>query len=216
MLKKIIFLGIVALGLPGAALATGGDTATLDAIQKKYDETRSFTAKFVQKSYLKIMGQSQEAKGEVAIQKPGKMKWDYRAPDRQILVSNDDGLWLYLPEENQVTKMQVESVYSSNTPALFLAGEGRLRESFHIESTTKDENGWTVVLMPKEADNNIDRLILFTDNSYQIVGSSVYDKLGNKTKMRFSNIQINPDISEETFQFRIPEGVEVIDFSSKP
>ncbi len=88
--------------------------------------------------------------------------------------------------------------------------------SFHIESTTKDENGWTVVLMPKEADNNIDRLILFTDNSYQIVGSSVYDKLGNKTKMLFSNIQINPDISEETFQFRIPEGVEVIDFSSKP
>ncbi len=216
MLKKIIFLGIVAVGLPGAALAAGGDTATLDAIQKKYDETRSFKAKFVQKSYLKILGQSQEAKGEVSIQKPGKMKWDYRAPDRQILVSNDDGLWLYLPEENQVTKMQVESVYSSNTPALFLAGEGRLRDSFQIESATKDENGWTVVLMPKEADNNIDRLILFTDNSYQIVGSSVYDKLGNKTKMLFSNIQINPDFSEETFQFRIPEGVEVIDFSSKP
>ena len=216
MLKKIIIMGIAVLGLPGAALAAGGDAATLDAIQKKYEETRSFKAKFVQKSYLKIMVQSQEARGKVSIQKPGKMRWDYRAPDRQILISNDDGIWLYLPEENQVTKMQVESVYSSNTPALFLAGEGRLKESFHIKKITKDKSGWTVVLVPKEADNNIDRLILFTDNSYQIVGSSVYDKLGNKTKMLFSNIQINPGFSEETFQFRIPEGVEVIDFSSKP
>ena len=216
MLKKIIFLWIVVIGFPVAAPAVAGDTAILDAVQKKYEQTRSFKAKFVQKSYLKIMGQSQEARGEVSIQKPGKMKWDYRAPDHQILVSNDDGLWLYLPEENQVTKMQVENIYSSNTPALFLAGEGRLKESFHIKSTTKKENGWTLVLIPKEASNNIDRLILFADNSYQITGSTVYDKLGNKTNMLFSDIQINPGFSAETFQFRIPEGVEVIDFSSKP
>ena len=95
MLKKIIFMGIITFGLPAVALAA--DTAILDAVQKKYEQTRSFKAKFIQKSYLKIMGQSQEAKGEVSIQKPGKMKWDYLAPDPQILISNDEALWLYLP-----------------------------------------------------------------------------------------------------------------------
>jgi len=216
MLKKLIFLGIVVLGLAGTAWSANEHSAVLDAVQKKYEQTRSFKAKFVQKSYLKIMGQSQTAKGEVAIQKPGKMKWDYRAPDRQILITNDKILWLYLPEENQVTKMLVESIYSSNTPALFLAGEGRLKETFHIESATKNDNGWTLILVPKELDNNIDRLILFTDNSYLITGSTVYDKLGNETKILFSDIQIDPGFPAGTFQFHVPEGVEVIDFSSQP
>jgi len=216
MLKKIFLLWIVVIGLPGTALSANGDAATLDAVQKKYEQTRSFKAKFVQTSYLKIMGQSQVAEGEVAIQKPGKMKWDYRAPDRQILITHDNTLWLYLPEEHQVTKMPVASIYSSNTPALFLAGEGQLKETFHIESATQKDNGWTLILIPKALDNNIDRLILFTDNSYQITGSTVYDKLGNETKMLFSDIQIDPGFPEGTFQFRLPEGVEVIDFSSKP
>ena len=216
MLKKIFLFWIVVIGFPGAVLSANGDAAILEAVQKKYEQTRSFKAKFVQKSYLKIMGQSQVAEGEVAIQKPGKMKWDYRAPDRQILITNDTTLWLYLPEENQVTKMPVESIYSSNTPALFLAGEGQLKETFHIESATKNDHGWTLILVPKELDNNIDRLILFTDNSYQITGSTVYDKLGNTTKILFSDIQIDPGFPAGTFQFRLPEGVELIDFSSKP
>ena len=216
MLKKIILLWIVVIGFPSTGFSTSENSAVLDAVQKKYEQTRSFKAKFIQKSYLKVMGQSQEAEGEVAIQKPGKMKWDYRAPDRQILISNGNTLWLYLPEENQVTKTQVDSIYSSNTPALFLAGEGQLKESFHVEKAAKKNNGWTLALIPKESDSNIDRLILYTDNSYQIIGSSVYDKLGNKTKIIFSNIQIDPGFPEETFQFHVPEGVEVIDFSSNP
>ena len=117
-----VLLILLLLGsMPGSALALDA-TAIVDAIQKQYDTTNTFQARFIQKSYLKILDQSQRAEGSVSIEKPGKMKWDYKAPDRQILVSNDQGLWLYLPEEKQVTKMKVQSIYSSNTPALFLAG----------------------------------------------------------------------------------------------
>jgi outer membrane lipoprotein carrier protein len=117
--------------LPGSAFALDA-VAVVDAIQKQYNTTDTFQAKFVQKSYLKVLGQSQKAEGFVSIKKPGKMKWDYKSPDPQILVSNDQGLWLYLPDEKQVTKMKVQSIYSSNTPALFLAGRGKLTESFTI------------------------------------------------------------------------------------
>jgi len=163
------------------------------------------------------MNQTQQAMGQVLIQKPGKMRWVYTAPDPQILVSDQKTLWLYVPEDEQVTKVPVESIYSSNTPALFLAGRGKLTEIFNVLQIMEEGNEITVVLGPKNEDQSLDRLVLYVDNkNYQITGSTVYDKLGNRTDIRFKNIVVNVDIPAEKFQFNIPEGVELLDFTAKP
>jgi len=189
----------------------------LDAIQSKYEQIRTFQAEFVQKSYVKMMNQTLEAKGQVQIKKPGLMKWVYEAPDPQVLVSNNKTLWLYVPEDEQVTKMPVENIYSSNTPALFLAGKGKLTDSFLVIQVERGERETTVVLVPKEEDDTLDRLLLHADNkSFQIVGSSVYDKLGNRTEMRFKNILIDRDIPGDTFQFQVPDNVELLDYTTTP
>ena len=217
MNKPVISLAIAVLlsFCPTLAFASEKEDV-LDAVQKQYDKTKTFKAKFVQKSYLKIMGQTQIARGEVYIKKPGKMKWDYKAPDPQILTSNDNVVWLYLPEEKQVTKMQMENIYSSNTPAMFLVGKGKLSESFVVDKVLKTSGLVTLTLLPKDDEMNIERLLLFVDDkNYQITGASVYDKLGNKTEILFSSIQVNQAIPDEFFDFKIPEGVDVVDFSAR-
>jgi len=196
--------------------AASEEQDALDAIQKQYESVLTITARFVQKSYVKTMNQTLEARGKVQIKKPGKMKWVYNAPERQVLVSNEKILWLYIPDEGQVTKVPVESIYSSNTPALFLAGKGKLTDSFNVVKVSKEKGQITVVLIPKEEDNSVDRLALVADSkSYQIVGSTVYDKLGNRTEINFSDIQVNKNVPESTFRFKVPEGVELLDYSSK-
>lgn len=214
-LKRSIGLGLLILTATPAAAKT--DQEIIDAIQSKYDTTKTFKARFVQKSYLKVMDQTQVAKGEVIIKKPGKMKWDYNAPDPQVLVSNNKSLWLYLPEESQVTRMQVDSIYSSNTPALFLSGQGKLTESFNIGKITREEGNVVVELLPKKEDQGLEKLVLYADqNTFQIVGSKVYDKLGNQTEMMFNQIENNPGISDSKFQFDVPPGVELIDLGEQP
>ena len=211
---SLLSILIVLWALPPSAMALDA-TAIVDAIQKQYDATDAFEARFVQKSYLKILGQSQQAQGTVVIKKPGKMKWDYQAPDRQILVSNDQALWLYLPDEQQVTKMKVQSIYSSNTPALFLAGRGKLTQSFTIKKVTEKDGVFIVELIPRDKAQNLSKMILLADKkNFQIIGSRVYDNLGNKTEMIFSDIRNNPTLDEATFQFEVPRGVELIDLSS--
>ena len=214
-LKTCTVLFLLLLGsLPGSAFALDA-TAVVDAIQKQYDATDTFQARFVQKSFLKILGQSQKAEGFVSIKKPGKMKWDYKAPDRQILVSNDEGLWLYLPDEKQVTKMNVQSIYSSNTPALFLAGRGKLTESFTIGKVTEERELYVVEMIPRDKAQNLSKMVLLDGKkNYRIVGSRVYDNLGNKTEMLFSDIRNNPSLEKKLFQFEVPKGVELIDLSS--
>ena len=213
-IRNTLFILLLLWPLPGSAFALDA-IAIVDAIQKQYDATHTFQARFIQKSFLKILGQSQRAEGSVSIKKPGKMKWDYKAPDRQILVSNDQGLWLYLPDEKQVTKMKAQSIYSSNTPALFLAGRGKLTESFTIGKVTEESRLYVAEFIPKDKGQNLSKMVLLADKkNYQIVGSRVYDNLGNKTEMLFSNIQTNPNFEEKLFQFEVPKGVELIDLSS--
>ena len=164
-----------------------------------------------------MMNRVEVARGEVQIKKPGKMKWVYNSPDPQVLISNQNNLWLYLPEEKHATKMPVESVYSSNTPALFLAGKGTLTDTFHITQVLHDKNEITVVFIPKEENNNLRRLVLRANkNNYQITGASVYDKLGNNTVINFREIRINEKIAESIFDFQVPAGVEVQDFTPNP
>ena len=218
MKNLISFTIIISLLLNASSLLAESDQQkALDAIQKQFDEVNTFKADFEQESFVKLMNQTQKAKGQVQIQKPGKMRWVYDAPDPQILVSDQKTLWLYVPEEEQVTKIPVASIYSSNTPALFLAGRGKLTEIFNVIQVSEEGNEITVVLGPKNEDQSLDRLILYVDNkNYQITGSTVYDKLGNRTDIRFQNIQINMDIPAKTFQFNIPEGVELLDYTANP
>ncbi len=212
--STILFILFLLWPMSGSAFAMDSK-AIVDAIQKQYDATDTFQAQFIQRSYLKILGQSQKAEGSVSIKKPGKMKWEYKAPDRQILVSNKQGLWLYLPDEKQVTKMKSQSIYSSNTPALFLAGRGKLSESFKIGEVTEKDGIYIAELIPRDKLQNLSKMVLLADKkNFQIVGSRVYDNLGNKTEMLFSDIETNPNLNEKLFQFKVPKGVELIDLSS--
>ena len=216
ILQKYLVLFIVLI-LPVSLFAETSDQQALDAIQSQYEKILTFEADFTQRSYVKMMNQTQDVKGRVQIKKPGKMRWVYGAPDTQILISNEKILLLYVPDEEQATKVPVESIYSSNTPALFLAGKGKLTHAFDVESVSQEDKNIIVSLVPKTAEQGLARLVLQADKkNYQITGSTVYDKLGNKTEIRFNRIQVNHEISEEQFQLKTPPGVEILDYTQTP
>lgn len=213
--KFLLFIFI--LGSYSPALANNSEQTIVNKIQKKYQSVRTFQAEFEQKSFVKMINRTEIAQGNVQIKKPGKMKWVYNDPDPQVLISNQKNLWFYTPEDKQATKMPIESIYSSNTPALFLAGQGVLTNIFNVTEVVAGENIYTATLFPKEAKNDLNHLIIRVNkNSYQIIGITVYDELGNKTQIKFRNIRINEQIAESTFDFIVPAGVETQDFTPKP
>ena len=216
--KIVIFLAIfTVLIISRTLLADTSDQQALNAIQNHYEKILTFEANFIQESYIRMMNQTQSVEGKVKIKKPGKMRWVYRAPEEQVLISDENTLWLYIPEEEQATKIPVESIYSSNTPALFLAGQGKLTQAFNVESVNQEKKKIIVTLIPKTAQQSLARLVLFADKkNYQITGSTVYDKLGNKTTIRFNQIRINKKISEEQFQLNTPPNVEILDYTQTP
>ena len=210
-MKRIINL-IFLLTFSVSSVWAGKDKVVLEAIQERYETVNTFRAHFVQRAYIKLMDQTQEAEGEVVVKKPGKMKWTYNAPDPQVLVSNNRTIWLYIPEENQVTKASVQDIYTTNTPALFLSGEGKLAEAFNVKKINREVGVLIVLLIPKLKNRDLKQLtLLVSDKNYQIIGSRVYDRLGNKTEILFDNIQVNVQLPDSLFEFKTPKGVELLD-----
>ena len=212
---KVLFIFILHWHVPAWALSD--ELATVKAIQQNYDSVLTLKANFEQKAFVKMLNRTEVTRGTVQIKKPGKMKWVYNSPDPQVLISNQKNLWLYTPEEEQVTKMPIESVYSSNTPALFLAGQGILTDIFNIVRVLTEKDKFVAVFTPKEVESSLSRLVLRANkNNYQITGATVYDRLGNKTSIRFRSIRINEKIPESVFNFKVPAGVEIQDFTPSP
>jgi len=211
-LKFLFTLCVLVWHFPAWALSS--EQATVDAIQKNYESVRTFQATFEQKAFVKMINRTEVTRGNVQIKKPGKMKWVYNSPDPQVLIIDKKSLWLYSPEDKEATKMPIKNVYSSNTPALFLAGQGKLTDTFNVEQVLTEKDKFIVVFTPKEVQSSLSRLKLKTNkNNYQITGATVYDRIGNVTEIRFRAIRTNEEIPESVFNFEVPAGVEVQDFT---
>ncbi len=68
-------------------------------VQSFYDQTTSFQANFQQEQYTKVYDRRQRSSGRVVFMKPGRMRFDYAAPNGQVFVSDGQRLVVYQPPE---------------------------------------------------------------------------------------------------------------------
>src|SRR5215218_5875164 len=85
--------------VPGATGARVQDSAeqVASALQTKYDNIRDFTADFTQQYESGIFRKKLVERGKVQVKKPGRMRWDYTAPDKKVFVSDGSSVYLWVP-----------------------------------------------------------------------------------------------------------------------
>lgn len=207
-MKRIIFTVTVLILISCPFYGRGEDlNSIVNNIQKSYNATSTFKAKFLQESYLKSLNKTQTLKGEIFFKKPGKMLWNYS--NGQKIVSDGANLWIYQPKQKQVIQTKVSSV-GGKTPADFLIGVGNIGGNFTSKLLKSKSNQYLLELTPKET-GSFSKIVINVDNeNFQIHESSIYDFFGNITKIKFKNIKINEEISNKLFDFKAPKGVEII------
>lgn len=205
------------LFLPAAPGHT--ELLTLDQVttrmQEVYDRTTDMKAGFIQEVTIKAMKKTEREEGQVFFKNPRMMLWDYSRPKGKKLVINAQKAWLYVPEDRMVYVQNADDVYRSRMAVKFLSGIGKLSEDFQIrfakENPVDADGNYQLSLTAKEAGSGIDRLHLIVDaKTSQIIQCRFNDALGNTTRLRFSEIQINTGISDRFFTFKAPDGVEVL------
>jgi len=84
------------------AQAQACDTALLAKAQSAYQALAGFQGEFKQED-TETSGRVLTASGKIAYRKPGQMRWEYAAPNEQLLVTDGSTVWLYDPLLENVT-----------------------------------------------------------------------------------------------------------------
>lgn len=185
------------------------------ALQKKYDTVRDFQASFTQVTESGVLGRKHTERGQVAIKKPGMMRWDYENPEKKLFISNGRSVWLYTPRDKQVNVSEVPSGEGTPTPFLFLSGRGNLTRDF-TPSTTPPPAGLpagtlALKLTPKQAQPDYEWLIVGIDPAtYSLRGLTFRDSQGATQTFTFNNLKENLSPADSRFDFSIPKGVQVV------
>jgi outer membrane lipoprotein carrier protein len=203
-------VGLAARPQGGAARPSAVEVAT--SLQKKYDSVRDFSADFVHNYEGGVLRKKLSESGKVQVKKPGKMRWDYKAPEAKVFVSDGARIYLWVPADNQVMVSPVPKEDQATTAVLFLVGKGNLARDFHV--TFGDGGGpdtYALKLEPKLPERDYDWLQVVVDRaSYQIRSLTAADKQGGRSTFLLSNFKENAGLSDKTFEFKIPRGADVI------
>lgn len=207
-----------ALTLAATATVTGQSTRPpLDELvrdlQAKYESVGDFSADFEHRYQGGLIRTSVVERGTVVIEKPGKMRWHYVAPEDKLYVSDGETFYSYYPADRQVVVTAVPPDDRASTPVLFLAGKGNLADDFSASyEEAPDRPGvWRLRLTPTVPDADYESLVLTVDRStLSITGLSTIDLQGGESTYTFTNLEENTDPAPGRFTFEIPEGVDVI------
>jgi len=200
---RVIF--ILAL-FPFTSFASG-----LDDFLAFNANTRTATARFEQEVLDRTGKVVDRGAGTFAFARPGKFRWTYEKPHRQLLVGDGQKLWIHDPDLNQVTVKRIDQAISS-TPAALLAGRDDITTLFTLrDAGSADGLAW-VEASPKSPDTGFDRVRLGMQGR-SLAAMELQDSLGGRTVLRFSDLKANVPVPGDSFRFTPPAGADVLEDS---
>jgi outer membrane lipoprotein carrier protein len=202
----------------GAALAVNvaAQGSELDrlvgALQAKYARLASLAADFTQ-IYNAPGERTRRESGRLLLKKPGRMRWDYSAPEEKLYVSDGKVIYEYVPAERLATRAKVKESSDLRAPFMFLLGRGNLRRDFKriefaAESPVRAGNR-VLRLLPKRDAGFRELLIEVEPQTLTIARLAFVNPAGARSDFLFSNMRENVPATDAQFSFTPPAGVEV-------
>lgn len=214
MRKALVLLLIIFLCSIHAYSEEQDLDSVIDGVQKKYEQIDNFQAVFTQESEIKALNKIQLAEGEVWFKKPGKMRWNYNTPKKDQIVSDGKTLWFYDEEAQQVIETPLNQVSETQSTTTLLSGLGKIKELFDASFAKPDNqspNGEYMVDLVPKGDEEYNKVTISVDKNDMMVNKIfLYDPLGNLTTVKLVDIKTNNGVSDSLFEFKTPEGAEVV------
>jgi outer membrane lipoprotein carrier protein len=215
MPRRLGLLALLSVLLLSATARAQELDKVVSGLETTYGKINDLRAEFSQVAHNRSLGQDIKAEGTVYLKKGGKMRWEYKSPSPQQIVSDGSSLWVYTPELNQVNKGSAPKALAGPAGS-FLAGLGRVRNEFTVRflnpANKVDDSGRPVLdLTPKNPTPLLTRLVLTVDPKDSLVRQAMlYDQLQNTVTMTFTKVTINSGLPDSLFTFTPPAGASVV------
>jgi outer membrane lipoprotein carrier protein len=214
---------------------TGGtDSKTSVArLEARYRAAKTLQASFLER-YTENGRLVRTEAGTAYFRRPGKMRWDYQAPEKNVFLVDGKTAWFYVPADHTVTRVPAKESSDWRTPLALLTGDMKLsRVCARVLAATdeKPEDPEHAMLYcelrgagsksPKESsgaapsqrplNSESEAVFLEVDTrSGDLVRVLIRDPGGIAIEFHFANWQMDPPVADSLFRFEPPKGVAIV------
>ena len=177
----------------------------------------------------------QAESGTVYFSRPGRMRWEYEAPEQKLFVSDGKTVWFYVPSDHTVTRAPIKQSTDWRTPLALLTGKAKLSQlcqTLEVSSEPPGARGNVILLCRPRGekakvkssgdtdpqgslapfDQQFDRVLLEVDpQTGELADVRILQPGGIELEYRFGNWQENLLLPESLFRFQAPPGVAIVD-----
>lgn len=192
--KAVMFAFLVSASFQASA-------DTKEELQSKLSTLNALSSTFSQTVTRKDGSLVSKSSGRLSLKKPDKFMLHTTSPDEQVLFTKGNTVYFYDPFVNQVSIFDKKELYSS--PFMLL--------------TTKSESVWGQYEVAKGGNS----YVLKAKNPGQVVSiklefqgdlvSDLYVQLKDGNTNRYTLSQVKTQVSDSSFEYKIPEDAQIDD-----
>ncbi len=198
-IKTTVFLGALSLGTWAQAQAS---------LQEYVNNLKTFSANFEQTQPDESVFALNKSTGSFKLNRPGQLVWKYDTPTPQKIVIDGVNLWVFDEDLDQVTVRPVEDIKGDIPLSWILYDDESIENKFMILDVGERAGLTWYNLTPKKA--TYFQSLEIGMKAGEMAEVWMYQDANNITKVRFYNIESNHVIPLKTFQFNVPEGVDLV------
>jgi outer membrane lipoprotein carrier protein len=207
-------------------------------LEEHYRSARTLRAVFLER-YSAGPREARIESGTVYFRRPGRMRWEYEAPEKKLFLADGKTVWFYVPADHTATRAPVKESSDWRTPLALLTGKANLsRLCSRLDLITqkgtpaghailrclpKGEKEIQPAAGPASSQDSTElpgagdftEVLLEVDSSSgELASVRIRQAGGIELEYRFGDWKQGLPLPEEMFEFRPPAGVAIVDGSA--
>lgn len=223
----LLLFALTGLGSPDRDNSEAKQAAA--KLEARYRGARVMQATFLE-HYIENGRTVRAEAGTAYFRRPGKMRWEYDSPEKNLFLVDGKMAWFYVPADRTVTRVPAKESTDWRTPIALLAGEMRLsRVCSNVDVAKRQPEQPENVLLscevriqkkpsasthdPQERGLSAHKeevLLEVNRGTGDLVGVLVQEKAGVGLEFKFGNWQFDPPVPDSLFRFDVPRGVAIV------
>ena len=241
-MRKAFLLTVLFGALAATAQAPPSGTARrvqalVRAVEARYLPARTLQATFLER-YSESRGHIRLESGTVFFSRPGRMRWEYEAPEKKLFLVDGKNVWFYVPADRTVTRVPAKQSDDWRTPLALLTGKAKLSRlcaRIELASDVPAAPGNSVLrclpraqpralpransgadpapvaLDPLASGDTVNEIHLeVVPSTGELARVLVRESAGIEIEFRFAHWQWNPPLAEALFHFQTAPGVAIV------
>jgi outer membrane lipoprotein carrier protein len=203
-------------GLVVALLALAGPVGADDAaavlaeLEKAGRALETMSARFVEVKTLVILDENEESTGEVLLQVPGRLRWNYKAPQESVMLIKDGRFARYFPQTKQVFRGEAKG--EADLLVGFGPGAADLGKKYEVtligEEEVSGRGAHVLDLAPRQSGGLFSGIRMWVDAERSFpVQTRLTEPTGDYTTIRFEEVAINAGLPKGAFELKLPGDV---------